>query len=61
MTRNLKMYLEADSLTEEELIDFAETGDILLFTYSILLNDNRTNHIAAKLQRGITSSKFGKV
>ena len=36
MTTNLKMYLEADSLTEEELIDFAETGDILLFSYNTI-------------------------
>lgn len=46
------MYLQKDSLTEEEFVESAETGDILLF---------KTDNLAAKLQRGISGSDYDHV
>lgn len=51
-TMNLKLYDKEDTLTEEEFKEFAETGDILLFS---------TDNVAAKLQRGLTGSKYDHV
>ncbi|CAD8172778.1 unnamed protein product [Paramecium octaurelia] len=46
------MYFGANFVTENEFLDWAETGDILLF---------ETDHYLAKLQRAITSSNFDHV
>ncbi|CAK64917.1 unnamed protein product (macronuclear) [Paramecium tetraurelia] len=47
-----ELYFGVDFVREEEFLNWAETGDILLF---------ETDHYMAKLQRGITRSKFDHV
>ncbi|CAD8124658.1 unnamed protein product [Paramecium sonneborni] len=46
------IYFGTDFVTENEFLDWAETGDILLF---------QTDNYLAKLQRAITSSQFDHV
>ena len=49
----LKKYgKESNLITQSEVEEVAETGDILLF---------RTNYFGAKLQRAFTGSKYGRI
>lgn len=48
----MSLYIKNDTILEEDFLNIAESGDILLFS---------TDNFAAKMQRGLTRSKFDHV